>query len=82
MNDSDLLPMLRLNGLNTWEMPHLPSINKLPPRATLYPHATAADALAMRREASPWFLPLNGAWDFKIKTRPEEATHDAVAHGA
>ena len=31
------LPLLFLSGQKTWELPTLPSLNKLPPRATLYP---------------------------------------------
>jgi beta-galactosidase len=78
MSSSILLPMLSIAGENTWEMPQLTSINKLPPRATLIPYGDSEQALAMDREASPWFQSLNGSWDFQILTRPEEATEEAL----
>jgi hypothetical protein len=31
------LPMIYLAGAKSWEMPQLPGLNKLPPRATLIP---------------------------------------------
>ena len=73
-NDSALLPLLFLGGAKTWEMPQLPSLNKLPARATLIPYPSAEAALRGEREASPWFHSLNGTWDFKLKACPEEAT--------
>ena len=73
------LPMIFLGGAKSWEMPQLPGLNKLPPRATLIPYPTAAAAHAQEREGSPWFLSLNGQWDFKLKSRPEEVTAEAVA---
>jgi beta-galactosidase len=78
---ASILPLLYLAGEKTWEMPQLPSLNKLAPRATLYPFSTPAEALTLDRERSPWFLSLNGLWDFQIKARPEEATTAAVASG-
>ncbi|MCB0038546.1 MAG: hypothetical protein KDE23_02640, partial [Caldilinea sp.] len=77
-----LLPLLHLAGMPTWEMPHLTSLNRLPPRATLIPYPSAGDALQRPREESPWFHLLNGVWDFKIFGRPEQVTHAAVAQGA
>ncbi len=77
-----LLPLLHLAGLPTWEMPQLTSLNRLPPRATLLPFPSAADALQKPREESPWFQLLNGVWDFKIFGRPEQVTPAAVEHGA
>jgi beta-galactosidase len=69
-----LLPLLQIANTNNWKNPQLPSLNKLPPHATLYPFPTTEDALNLTREQSPWFLPLNGLWDFQIKSRPEEVT--------
>ena len=77
-----LLPLLHLAGMPTWEMPHLTSLNRLPPRATLIPFPSADDAHQKQREESPWFQPLNGVWDFKIFGRPEQVTHAAVEQGA
>jgi len=68
------LPLLYLAGAKTWEMPQLPSLNRLPARATLTPYPTAAEALSADREQSAWFLSLNGTWDFKLRARPEDAT--------
>ncbi len=76
------LPLLILSGVNAWENPQLTSLNKLPPRATLYPFPTAEGALTQPREQSPWFQSLNGTWDFQIKPRPEEVTAEALQDGA
>lgn len=51
--------LLFLGGRPSWEMPELPSLNKLPPRATL------------ARSDPP--VPLDGAWDFRLVARPEDA---------
>ena len=63
-----------LNGLvKAWETPELTSLNKLPPRATFDHFATAEQALTRRREASPWFLPLDGDWRFRLERSPAAA---------
>lgn len=79
--DATILPLLFLAGVKSWENPQLTGLNKLPPRATLTPFPTAADALTLPREQSPWFMSLDGQWQFKIKSRPEEVTW-AEATGA
>ena len=73
--------LLFLSGQKTWQMPQLPSLNKLPPRATLYPFASAADAATLDRAKSPWWMALDGRWQFKLKARPEEATTNAITRG-
>ena len=73
-HDSSVLPMLYLAGAKTWEMPQLPGLNKLPPRATLVPFPSTGDALTLERERSPWWMSLYGEWQFKIKSRPDQAT--------
>ena len=73
--------LLEIAGRKTWKLPQLTGLNKLSPRATLYPFPSPDDALILNRESSPWFLSLNGVWDFKILSRPEAAT-DAVMHEA
>jgi beta-galactosidase len=78
---ANILPMLFLAGERTWEMPQLTSLNKLPPHATLIPYGSVEQAIAMDRENSPWFQPLNGTWDFKILPQPEAATQDALTTG-
>ncbi|HVO41846.1 MAG TPA: glycoside hydrolase family 2 TIM barrel-domain containing protein, partial [Aggregatilineales bacterium] len=80
-NTGSALPLLFIGGAKTWEMPQLPSLNKLAARATLVPYPSASAALAREREKSPWFMSLNGQWDFKIKARPEEVTSKAVDSG-
>ena len=77
--DTTILPLLILGGAKSWENPQLTGLNKLPPRATLTPFPTAADALAAAREASPWFLSLDGQWQFKLVPRPEAATWAELA---
>jgi beta-galactosidase len=77
-SDSPTLPMLFLAGERTWEMPQLPSLNKLPPHAVTVPFASPEQALTMNRDASPWFQPLDGDWEFKILPRPEAATEQVI----
>ena len=81
-SSSNPLAMLFIAGERTWEMPQLPSLNKLPPHATLVPYADSGQALAMDRENSPWYQPLNGTWDFKILDKPEAASEEAVRGGS
>ncbi|TML88038.1 MAG: DUF4981 domain-containing protein [Actinobacteria bacterium] len=49
-------------GRRSWENPELTSLNRLPPHATL---------------ARPRTLALDGEWEFRIVSRPEEAPHAA-----
>ena len=72
---SAVLPLLYLGGEKTWEMPQLPGLNLLPPRATLIPFPSADAALMLDRTQTPWFMSLDGNWQFKIKPRPEQATY-------
>ncbi len=85
-NPSSPLPLLFLDSnpdgrpcfMRSWEMPQLTSLNKLPPHATLYPFPNAEAALRLERSTSPWFLSLDGTWDFQIKSRPEEVTSETL----
>ncbi len=52
--------LLFLGGRRSWESPELTSLNRLPPRATL---ERSADRVR----------PLDGAWEFKLAARPEQA---------
>ncbi len=54
------------------ENPHVFDINKTPPHATLYPYATAEEALANDPEQSPWYMLLNGTWKFKWVRSPKD----------
>ena len=65
--------MLKNGLIKAWETPEITSINKLPPRATFYPFATAAQALEGQREKSPWFELLDGEWQFRLEPNPEAA---------
>lgn len=76
---TDLMPMLVLAGAKTWEMPELPSLNKLPAHTTFAAFATEQAALQHADEESPWRFSLDGHWSFKIRTRPEAATLSALA---
>jgi beta-galactosidase len=70
--------LLEMGGRKTWKLPQLTGFNKLPPRATLYPFPSPIAAQTQERESSPWFLSLNGVWDFKILSRPEEVTDEGI----
>ncbi len=73
-DSSQILPLLFLGGEKSWQMPELPSLHTLPPRATLIPFPTAQAALTLDRRQSPWYADLSGEWQFKIRSRPEQAT--------
>jgi len=70
--------LLEIAGRKTWKLPQLTGFNKLPPRATLFPFPLPEDALTFNRESSPWFLSLNGRWEFIIVPRPEAVIHDVT----
>ncbi|MDZ7373709.1 MAG: DUF4981 domain-containing protein [candidate division KSB1 bacterium] len=55
-----------------WEDPAVNGINREPPHATLMPYADFEQARACIREASPYYLSLNGKWKFHWVPRPEE----------
>lgn len=78
---SDVLSLLYLAGEKTWEMPELPGVNLLPPRATLVPFPSSSLALTLDSRQSPWFLGLDGMWQFKLKSRPEQATWSELETG-
>jgi beta-galactosidase len=65
--------MLRSPIVRLWENPEVSAINKLPPRATFTPYPSARLALANQREKSPWFLMLNGEWQFRLEPSPQAA---------
>jgi beta-galactosidase len=62
-------------------MPELTGINRLRPRATLYPFPTTEMAKQGKRETSPWFEPINGDWRFCLFDRPEAVNPDACRAG-
>lgn len=71
---------------NDWENPAVFGVNTEPPHATMMIYPDRAMALAGKKEASPWFLSLNGPWKFNWVKRPEERPKDffqpnvSVAH--
>lgn len=66
-------PMQQLPAnLPDWENPLVVGINKQPPRATSYPFATLDQALAGDRSKSPYFMLLNGEWEFHWVGKPAD----------
>ncbi len=59
-------------GARSWGNPECVSIGKLPGRSPLIPFHDADAAREGPREASPFFMPLNGAWRFQLYDRPED----------
>lgn len=55
-----------------WENPEIFGINKEPPRATAIPYDSEQSAIANDREQSPYFLSLNGLWQFNWSPTPDE----------
>jgi beta-galactosidase/beta-glucuronidase len=51
-------------SLPDWENPQILSIRRLPPRATLIPHADRASAMSDALRSSVRYASLNGTWDF------------------
>ncbi|MEO7933420.1 MAG: glycoside hydrolase family 2 TIM barrel-domain containing protein [Chthoniobacterales bacterium] len=56
-----------------WEAPELTSLNKLPPRATFTHFPSAEQALSHAPMQSPWILSLNGEWQFRCESNPDDA---------
>ena len=69
-------PLLHIGPLKSWLAPEWISLNRLPMRSTLYPFPTAASARSLDRTRSPWFILLNGKWDFKAAPCPEAVTEE------
>lgn len=65
--------MLKSGFFLAWESPEITSINKLSPRATFTSFATVKQALTHDPNRSAWGLPLNGEWQFRCETSPEDA---------
>ena len=71
---------------NDWENPAVFAVNTEPPHATLMVYPNRTLAASGKKEASPWFLSLNGPWKFHWVKRPDERPRDffnpavSVAH--
>jgi beta-galactosidase len=67
-------PDMLTNGLiRAWEIPELTSLNKLPAHATFHAYPSVRQARAREPHASPWFLDLDGEWDFALASDPAAA---------
>ena len=64
-----------------WRSPDCPGIHRLAPRATLFPFSDEKTARKVKKEFSPWILPLDGEWKFKYTTTPENPPEDFYSPG-
>ena len=64
------------DALLVWQTPELTGINRIPPRATLWPYASTADAVADR---APQRKLLDGQWKFKLVPTVEATPRDFMA---
>jgi beta-galactosidase len=64
------------DGFDEWRDPEVSGRNREPARATMLPYATVEQALEGTREASPFFLSLNGDWRFHHVEKPAERPRD------
>jgi beta-galactosidase len=71
--ESGLDALLYLGGRKSWELPEVPSLHRLPPRATLVPFPSPDLAATLDRRRSERFRLLDGTWEFRLVSRPEEA---------
>ncbi len=55
-----------------WEDPEIVQVNKEAPRAHYIPYATAEQAIADEKWASPNLFSLNGTWQFHLSQNPGE----------
>lgn len=78
MSMQNPLPFLLIGGTPAWELPELPSLHKLPARATLWPFTTADQASTRVAEASDRVRSLNGNWQFTRFDTPLEVTPAAL----
>lgn len=78
------MPLLALlpGPAPAWENPELPSLHKLPARATLWPFPTPETARARLPEHSALVHSLNGDWQFQLFDRPADVTPEALSQGS
>ncbi len=62
--------------MKDWENPPLTGRKRLPARAGLTPYHDEESAVKGDSSKSPYFLPLNGKWKFKLFSSPELAGDD------
>ena len=68
-------------GERSFEAPESLGLNRLPARSPLVPYPDADSARQGERDASPWFLRLDGPWRFRWLGRPDAAPADFAAAG-
>ena len=73
-----MLELFKIGGAKSWIAPELIQVNRLPSRATAYPFPNEKLAQAGVREDSPWYVSLNGEWDFQLFEMPEQASADFI----
>ena len=61
-----------VGGATSWGNPECFGVGKLPARSPLIPHPDPIAARDAPREASPFYMSLNGDWRFALYARPEE----------
>lgn len=59
--------------------PDIIGINRLPARATFFTFPGAGEALEKSREQSPWYLPMDGQWDFLFLDGPDAVTAEMIS---
>ncbi|MGW8265226.1 MAG: glycoside hydrolase family 2 TIM barrel-domain containing protein [Longimicrobiales bacterium] len=69
-------PGTLLRAQERWSDPEVFDVGREPTRASFVPFATAEEALYGDRQASPFFLSLNGPWRFFWVPTPGEAPQD------
>ncbi len=60
-------------SVHDWENPEVVGRNREPMHATFVPYDSEEAALRREREASPYYLSLNGAWKFHWAPNPDAA---------
>ena len=55
-----------------YKIPELTEINRLPMHGSEFPYADIQSAMRRKAEESPWFLSLDGKWDFALYHSPDE----------
>ena len=64
-----------------WMLPELVGLNRLPAQATTYPYPDEESAAQHQRESSPWYLPLDGRWRFRLMPNPWHDGNGAKCSG-
>lgn len=64
------------SAVNDWENPRMIGLNKEPAHCTLIPYADRQAAIDGLREASRFYLSLDGKWKFHWVSKPDERPKD------